>query len=89
MDVSDLPGLAKCNTFARAFLRHILYNMPDGIKCTFLNTQSLHKNIKNVFKNHNLCTSNIIFSRNKITKKMDDTNTYEIEILTELRNNQT
>ena len=41
--------------------------MPTGLKCVFLNTLSLHKNIDNVRANHNICAGDVlIFAETKL-----------------------
>ena len=37
-----------------------VYNMPVGLKCVFLNTSSLHKNILHVKASYNICATDII-----------------------------
>ena len=41
--------------------------MPTGLKCVFLNTLSLHKNIDNVRAHHNICAGDVlIFAETKL-----------------------
>ena len=35
--------------------------MMDGLKCSFLNTRSLHKHFRSVQRDHNICASDIFF----------------------------
>ena len=54
-----------------------VYNM-IGLKCSFLNTRSLHKNINNVIGNFNICASEIFFMAETRLRNTDTSNTYKI-----------
>ena len=49
-----------------------------GLKCSFLNTRSLHKNIDNVIGNFNICASEIFFMAETRLRNTDTSNTYKI-----------
>ena len=55
-----------------------IYNMPVGLKCVFLNTSSLHKNIPHVNASHNICATDIILLAETRLIPNDNTNEYLI-----------
>ena len=67
-----------------------IYNMPLGLKCSFLNTKSLHKSIKIMSTNHHLCTSDLIYLAEVKLLKTGYSNEYAVEEFNEIfRNDQT
>ena len=55
-----------------------VYNMPVGLKCLFLNTSSLHKNILHVKASHNICATEIILLAETRLIPNENTNEYLI-----------
>ena len=55
-----------------------VYNMPVGLKCVFLNTSSLHKNILHIKASHNICATDIILLEGTRLIPNDNTNDYLI-----------
>ena len=55
-----------------------VYNMSVGLKCVFLNTSLLHKNILHFKASHNICATDIILLAEKRLIPNDNTNDYLI-----------
>ena len=53
--------------------------MMDGLKCSFLNTRSLHKHFRSVETDHNVCASDIMFLAETRLISSDDNDNYEIQ----------
>ena len=53
--------------------------MLDGLKCSFLNTRSLHKHFRNVETDHNICASDIVFLAETRVISSDDSDSYQIQ----------
>ena len=53
--------------------------MMDGLKCSFLNTRSLHKHFRSVKTDHNICASDIIFLAETRLILSDDNDSYQIQ----------
>ena len=51
----------------------------DGLKCSFLNTRSLHKHFRSVETDHNICASDIMFLAETRLISSDDNDNYEIQ----------
>ena len=53
--------------------------MVDGLKCSFLNTRSLHKHFRSVETDHNICASDIVFLADTRLISSDDNDSYHIQ----------
>ena len=54
-----------------------VYNMVTGMKCCFLNTRSVYKDIEDVKANYNICPSDVIFVAKTRLIYTDDDDTYK------------
>ena len=50
-----------------------------GLKCNFLNTRSLHRHIKSVQTNHNLCGADVVFLAETRLTASDPSDSYKIQ----------
>ena len=50
-----------------------------GLKCSFPNTRSLHRHIRSVQMNHNLCSADIVFLAGTRLTASDPSDSYEIQ----------
>ena len=53
--------------------------MMDGLKCSFLNTRSLHKHFRSVQRDHNICASDIFFLSETRLISSDRNDSYHIQ----------
>ena len=66
-----------------------VYDMPTGLKCVFLNTLSLHKNIENVRANHNICAGDVlIFAETRLLHSDNSENYTLTGFQVPMKNNQ-
>ena len=60
-----------------------------GLKCSFLNTRSLHRHIRSVQMNHNLCSADVVFLAETRLTASDLSDSYKIQgFKTACRNDQ-
>ena len=50
-----------------------------GLKCSFLNTRSLHRHIRSVQMNHNLCGADVVFLAETRLTASDPSDSYQIQ----------
>ena len=50
-----------------------------GLKCSFLNTRSLHRHIQSVQTNHNLCSADVVFLAETRLTASDPSDSYQIQ----------
>ena len=60
-------------------LCYTLMYMMDGLKCSFLNTRSLHKHFRSVETDHNIFASDIMFLAETRLISSDDNDNYQIQ----------